>query len=86
MNFVDINDLEHSLACPKCGGPLKKVSWKITAGFFDPGKEVEQTALQCPVDKEFVSYEVSTGNDSEFAIYPSEDEEDINASYSDLDN
>ncbi|HRV76243.1 MAG: hypothetical protein H6799_03375 [Candidatus Nomurabacteria bacterium] len=70
MNFVDVNDLENVLACPKCGGPLKKVSWKITAGFFDPGKEVEQTALQCPDDDEFISFEVSTGNLSKFAILP----------------
>ncbi len=70
MDFIDINDLEKSLACPQCGGPLTKVSWKITAGSFDAGKEVEQTALQCLDDKEFICFEVSTGKPSEFAIFP----------------
>lgn len=55
--------------CPKCGGPLKKVGWKITAGAFDAGKEVEQTVFQCQEDKEFISVEVSTGKPSEFAVF-----------------
>ena len=54
--------------CPQCGELMKKVSWKITAGAFDAGKEVEQSVFQCPFDKNFVSLEVSTGKPSEFAL------------------
>ena len=53
--------------CPICGSDMKKVSWKITAGAFDAGREVEQTTYQCDLDGNFISIEVSTGNDSEFA-------------------
>lgn len=60
--------LGETLKCQKCGEPMKKVSWKVTAGAFDAGEEVEQTVFQCSVDKNFVSVEVSTGNPSEFAV------------------
>jgi len=56
------------MECQQCGAPMNKVSWKITAGAFDAGKEVEQTVFQCGADKSFVSVEVSTGNPSEFAV------------------
>ncbi len=56
-----------AIECHKCGGPLKKVSWKITAGAFDAGKEVEQTVYKCDKDDNFISFEMSTGNPSEFA-------------------
>lgn len=57
-----------NIKCPVCGELMKKVSWKITAGAFDAGKEVEQTVFQCSKDKNFISFEVSTGNASEFAL------------------
>ena len=56
------------IKCHECGAPMKKVSWKITAGAFDAGKEVEQTVFECSVDGNFLSVEVSTGKPSEFAI------------------
>lgn len=56
-----------TMGCPKCGQEMRKVSWQITAGAFDAGKEVEQTVYQCTKDKNFISVEVSTGNPSEFA-------------------
>lgn len=61
------------MACPACGASMKKVSWIITAGAFDAGKEVEQTTYQCADDKNFISVEVSTGHPSEFAVENFED-------------
>ncbi len=68
MKPTDLAKIQVMMKCQKCGGQLKKVSWKITAGAFDAGKEVEQTVFQCPDDKEFISLEISTGNESEFAF------------------
>ncbi len=59
--------LHDNVICHMCNGQMQKVSWKITAGAFDAGKEVEQTVFVCPEDKNFVSIETSTGNPSEFA-------------------
>ena len=56
------------IKCQECGAPMKKVSWKITAGAFDAGKEVEQTVFECSLDGNFLSIEASTGKLSEFAI------------------
>ncbi len=66
----DTNELVSlgAMKCPICGSAMKKVSWKITAAAFDAGKEVEQTVFQCDTDKNFISIEVSTGKDSEFAL------------------
>lgn len=60
-------DKVFGVECPLCKKPMKRVSWKITAGAHDARYEVEQTVFQCDQDKNFVSIEVSTGNPSEFA-------------------
>lgn len=63
----EITPGNNPIPCRQCGSIMKKVSWRITAGAFDAGKEVEQTVYQCSKDKNFLSIEVSTGNKSEFA-------------------
>ncbi|HWB39480.1 MAG TPA: hypothetical protein VG604_04575 [Candidatus Saccharimonadales bacterium] len=63
------------MKCHHCGGPMRQISWKVTAGSHDAGKEVEQTVYQCPEDKNTICIELTTGDPSEFAYDPSKDTE-----------
>lgn len=55
------------IMCHKCGEKMRKISWKITAGAHDAGKEEEQFVFQCPNDKNTTTIEMTTGEPSEFA-------------------
>ncbi|MGB4758954.1 MAG: hypothetical protein WBP26_02765 [Candidatus Saccharimonadales bacterium] len=55
------------IKCHECGETMRKISWKITAGAYDAGKEVEQYVFECPKDKNTTTIEMTTGQPSEFA-------------------
>ena len=57
-----------SVRCHECGTPMKQISWKITAGAHDAGKEVQQFVYACPEDRNTTTVEMTTGNPSEFAM------------------
>jgi uncharacterized Fe-S cluster-containing radical SAM superfamily protein len=65
--IVTQDALKSLIVCHKCGEPMRKISWKVTAGSYDAGKEVEQLVFECSNDKNTLCIEVTTGEPSEFS-------------------